>query len=84
MPILTPSARRSHVGHTLARKFWFDLSLALCGLLFALAACVAGGVRRDDVVLACISKRYFAAGLRETGAHPLVWTTNLREPTLSQ
>jgi hypothetical protein len=37
-------------------------------------------VRRDAVVLACISKRYFAPGLRETGAHPLVWTTNLMAP----
>jgi len=37
-------------------------------------------VRRDAVVLACISKRYFAPGLRETGARPLVWTTNLMAP----
>jgi hypothetical protein len=37
-------------------------------------------VRRDAVVLACVSKRYFAAGLRETGARPLVWTTNLMAP----
>jgi hypothetical protein len=37
-------------------------------------------VRRDAVVLACISKRYFREGLRETGANPLVWTTNLMAP----
>ena len=37
-------------------------------------------VRRDAVILACVSKRYFAPGLRETGAHPLVWTTNLMAP----
>lgn len=37
-------------------------------------------VRRDAVILACISKRYFAPGLKETGAHPLVWTTNLMAP----
>ncbi|HWS87510.1 MAG TPA: hypothetical protein VN282_11130 [Pyrinomonadaceae bacterium] len=37
-------------------------------------------VRRDAVILACASKQYFAAGLRETGAHPLVWTTNLMAP----
>jgi hypothetical protein len=37
-------------------------------------------VRRDAVVLACASKQYFAAGLKETGAHPLVWTTNLMAP----
>lgn len=37
-------------------------------------------VRRDAVILACISKRYFAPALRETGAHPLLWTTNLMAP----
>jgi hypothetical protein len=37
-------------------------------------------VRRDAVVLACISRKYFAPGLKETGAHPLVWTTNLMAP----
>ena len=37
-------------------------------------------VRRDAVILACISKKYFAPALRETGATPLVWTTNLMAP----
>jgi hypothetical protein len=37
-------------------------------------------VRRDAVILACASKQYFAPALRETGAHPLVWTTNLMAP----
>ncbi|MFL6254546.1 MAG: hypothetical protein ACJ74T_05965 [Pyrinomonadaceae bacterium] len=37
-------------------------------------------VRRDAVILACISKKYFAPQLKETGAHPLVWTTNLLAP----
>ena len=37
-------------------------------------------VRRDAVILACISKRYFAPALKETGANPLVWTTNLMAP----
>ncbi len=37
-------------------------------------------VRRDAVILACISKKYFAPALKETGAHPLVWTTNLMAP----
>ena len=36
--------------------------------------------RRDAVILACISKRYFAPALRETGANPLLWTTNLMAP----
>lgn len=41
--------------------------------------------RRDDrkrkaIVLACASKRYFAASLKKTGASPLLWTTNLMAP----
>ena len=49
---------------------------------FQLPALPARGddVRRDAVILACISKKYFAAGLKEAGAHPLVWTTNLMAP----
>ncbi len=37
-------------------------------------------LRRDAVILACVSKRYFAPALRETGANPLLWTTNLMAP----
>ena len=37
-------------------------------------------VRRDAVILACVSKRYFAAPLKESGANPLLWTTNLMAP----
>jgi hypothetical protein len=40
----------------------------------------ADDVRRDAVILACISKRYFAPALKETGANPLLWTTNLMAP----
>ncbi|HEX8116815.1 MAG TPA: hypothetical protein VF521_06055, partial [Pyrinomonadaceae bacterium] len=36
--------------------------------------------QRDAVILACASKRFFAEGLRGTGARPLVWTTNLMAP----
>jgi len=36
--------------------------------------------RREAIVLACISKRYFAEPLRATGAHPLLWTTGLMAP----
>jgi hypothetical protein len=36
--------------------------------------------RRDAVMLACISKRYFADPLRATGATPLLWTTGLMAP----
>jgi hypothetical protein len=41
--------------------------------------------RRDDrerraIILACASKNYFAAALQESGATPLLWTTNLMAP----
>ena len=35
---------------------------------------------RDAVILACLSKRYFAEPLRNTGASPLLWTTGLMAP----
>ncbi|HEY6348890.1 MAG TPA: hypothetical protein VI636_05710 [Candidatus Angelobacter sp.] len=35
---------------------------------------------RQAIVLACISKSYFAAALRAAGAEPLVWTTGLMAP----
>jgi hypothetical protein len=37
-------------------------------------------LRRDVIILACASKNYFAAPLRQTGATPLLWTTNLMAP----
>jgi hypothetical protein len=36
--------------------------------------------RRDAVILACASKQYFAPALKESGANPLLWTTNLMAP----
>ncbi|HEU4509715.1 MAG TPA: hypothetical protein VFR78_15850 [Pyrinomonadaceae bacterium] len=41
--------------------------------------------RRDDrqrraIILACASKQYFSTALQQTGATPLVWTTNLMAP----
>ncbi len=36
--------------------------------------------RRDAVILACASKNYFGDALREAGANPLLWTTNLMAP----
>lgn len=36
--------------------------------------------RRDTMMFACISKRYFADPLRATGANPLLWTTGLMAP----
>jgi hypothetical protein len=38
------------------------------------------GRKRDAMVLACASKPYFAAALRQTGAQPLLWTTRLMAP----
>lgn len=35
---------------------------------------------RDAIVLACASKPYFDAPLRDTGARPLLWTTGLMAP----
>ena len=36
--------------------------------------------KHQAIVLACISKTYFAEPLRSTGAHPLLWTTGLMAP----
>jgi len=36
--------------------------------------------KREAIILACISKTYFADGLRPTGAQPLLWTTGLMAP----
>jgi hypothetical protein len=41
--------------------------------------------RRDDrqrraIILACASKQYFSPALKESGATPLLWTTNLMAP----
>lgn len=35
---------------------------------------------REAIILACISKSYFSAPLRATGATPLLWTTGLMAP----
>jgi hypothetical protein len=35
---------------------------------------------REAIMLACISKNYFAEPLRATGAKPLLWTTGLMAP----
>lgn len=35
---------------------------------------------RQAIILACISKSYFATPLHATGAYPLVWTTGLMAP----
>ncbi len=35
---------------------------------------------RETIVLACISKRFFAEPLKATGAQPLIWSTGLMSP----
>ena len=40
----------------------------------------ADGKKRDCIILACISKSYFAPHLKATKANPLVWTTGLMCP----
>lgn len=36
--------------------------------------------KRDAVILACASRNYFSKHLRDTGAEPLLWTSNLMAP----
>lgn len=38
------------------------------------------GITRDAIMLACISKRYFAPHLKATRANPIVWSTGLMSP----
>jgi hypothetical protein len=40
----------------------------------------ANSDRREVIILACISKRFFASPLKSTGAVPLLWTTGLMAP----
>lgn len=37
-------------------------------------------MKRDAVILACISKNFFSPYIKQTGANPLVWTTGLMAP----
>ena len=39
-----------------------------------------GEGKRDSIILACLSKSYFARALWETGANPLLWTSGLMAP----
>jgi hypothetical protein len=38
------------------------------------------GKKRDAIMLACISKKYFATHLAKTKANPLLWSTGLMSP----
>lgn len=39
-----------------------------------------GGAKRQTIILACASKQFFHEPLKQTGAAPLLWTTNLMAP----
>ncbi len=39
-----------------------------------------GTGKKDVIILACSSKSYYNKGIREAGANPLLWTTNLMCP----
>lgn len=40
----------------------------------------ANAEKRETIVLACISKRFFSGPLKATGAQPLLWSTGLMSP----
>ena len=40
----------------------------------------ADSIKREVIILACYSKKYFASHLKATGAVPIVWTTGLCSP----
>ncbi|MBS1654744.1 MAG: hypothetical protein JSU05_07865, partial [Bacteroidetes bacterium] len=40
----------------------------------------ADGGKRKAIILACISKKYFAPFLSQTKAEPLAWSTGLMSP----
>ena len=73
-------------GHSLALKAGGGADLVAYaghdGLMdFQLATLPQGkSIQRQAIILACISKSYFSAPLRATGATPLVWTTGLMAP----
>lgn len=36
--------------------------------------------KRETIILACISKRFFSEGIRQAGATPLIWSSGLMSP----
>jgi hypothetical protein len=40
----------------------------------------ANDKKRKSIILACISKKYFSSHLKQTGTHPLLWSTGLMSP----
>lgn len=39
-----------------------------------------GGVKKDIIILACISSTYYSEAIKAAGANPLLWTTGLMAP----
>ncbi len=58
-----------YVGHDGLMDFSIDNNFA-----------AVGKERREVMILACVSKAFFAPKLRETGAEPALWTTGLMAP----
>jgi hypothetical protein len=40
----------------------------------------ANNEKRDAIILACISKKYFSPHIKQTGANPLLWSNGLMSP----
>jgi hypothetical protein len=40
----------------------------------------ANDKKRESIILACISKKYFSSNLKPTGVQPLLWSTGLMSP----
>ncbi|MDB4292038.1 hypothetical protein N9954_01420 [Maribacter sp.] len=58
-----------YIGHNGLMEFDLDLPLKPLNT-----------IKRDAIILACISKDYFKPHIEKTGANPLVWSTGLMSP----
>ncbi len=67
--VAAPASLAVYVGHDGLMDFSLEKTFA-----------DAKGAKRQAIVLACASKQYFAGPLKQTGASPLLWTTNLMAP----
>jgi hypothetical protein len=59
----------SYIGHDGLMDFKLDNSFVN-----------ADGIKRDAIILACISKKYFSPYVKAAKANPLVWSTGLMSP----
>lgn len=69
MQILGSADVISFVGHNGLMDFSLDLEIKK-----------ADDESREAIILACLSKKYFAEKLKKSGAKPLLWTSNLMAP----